>query len=124
MIFIFIKNRACEKTKLPLNALNPRFHSAVRAAECDSRIEPENETDLKYLIPRFHSAVSFRGQAADPFRGQAADHNRRTQPEIINASGVKRRFQIRGQAADLTAESDQRPLVQNGGFIPRPGRGS
>ena len=116
MIFICIKNRACEKTKMPLNALNRRFHSAVRAAECDSGIEPENETDLKYLIPRFHSAVSFRGQAAD--------HNRRTQPEIINASGVKRRFQIRGQAADLTAESDQRPLVQNGGFIPRPGRGS
>ena len=57
MIFICIKNRACEKTKMPLNARNPRFHSAVRAAECDRRIEPENETDLKDLIPRFHSAA-------------------------------------------------------------------
>ena len=57
MIFICIKNRACEKTKMPLNALNRRFHSAVRAAECDRRIEPEKETDLKYLIRRFHSAV-------------------------------------------------------------------
>ena len=34
---------------------------------------------------------------------------------------MKRRFQIGGQTADLTAESDQRPLVQNGGFIRRPG---
>ena len=57
MIFICIKNRACEKTKMPLNALIPRFHSAVGAAECGSGIEPENETDLKYLIPRFHSAA-------------------------------------------------------------------
>ena len=57
MIFICIKNRACEKTKLPLETLNRRFHSAVMAAECDRRIEPEKETDLKYLIRRFHSAA-------------------------------------------------------------------
>ena len=57
MIFICIKNRACEKTKLPLKTLNRRFHSAVEAAESDRRIEPEKETDLKYLNRRFHSAA-------------------------------------------------------------------
>ena len=57
MIYIVIKNRACEKTRLPLKTLNLRFHSAVGAAESDRRIEPEKETDLKYLIRRFHSAA-------------------------------------------------------------------
>ena len=57
MIFICIKNRACEKTKLPLETLNRLFHSAVGTAESDRRIEPEKETDLKYLIRRFHSAA-------------------------------------------------------------------
>ena len=57
MIFICIKNRACEKTRLPLKTHNLRFNSAVGAAECDRRIEPEKETDLKYLIRRFHSAA-------------------------------------------------------------------
>ena len=57
MIYIVIKNRACEKTRLPLKTLNRRFYSAVGAADCDRRIEPENETDRKYLIRRFHSAA-------------------------------------------------------------------
>ena len=57
MIYIVIKNRACEKTRLPLKTLNRRFHSAVGATESDRGIEPEKETDLKYLIRRFHSAA-------------------------------------------------------------------
>ena len=79
-----------------------------QAADHNRRIHPENRGENGGLIRRFHSAVRNRRV------------NRRTQPEIINASGVKRRLQIGGQTADLTAESDQRPLVQNGGFIRRP----
>ena len=76
MIYIVIKNRACEKTKLPLKALNRRFHSVVGTAEYDRRIEPEKETDLKYLIRLFHSAARPQIITAEFVPREAGDKRR------------------------------------------------
>ena len=78
---------------MPLVSLNLRFHSAVGTAESDRRIEPEKETDLKYLNRRFHSAA---------------------RPQIITAefiprTGEKTAVSFGGfVTADQTAESDPR----------------
>ena len=67
-VFIETKNRAGEKSFLPLKTHDRQFNSAVGAAELNRRIETQE--------PGFHSALSFGGYIT-------ADHNCRFGPETF-----------------------------------------
>ena len=88
-----IKKQGMSKDNFALETHNRRFHSAVGAAESDRRIEPEKETDLKYLIRRFHSV------ARPPI----------ITAEFILRTGEKTTVSFGGfVTADQTAETDPR----------------
>ena len=93
MIFIGIKNRACEKTKLPLKTHDLRFHSAVVAAERNRRISPERG--------RGQSAVSFGGFVT-------ADQTAESDPRCLNASGLIGGFYSAARPPIETADSPKK----------------
>ena len=90
MIFIGIKNRACEKTKLPLKTHDLRFHSAVVAAERNRRMSPERG--------RGQSAVSFGGFVT-------ADQTAESDPRCLIASGLIGGFDSAARPPIETADS-------------------
>ena len=87
-VFIETKNRAGEKSFLPLKTHDRRFHSAVGAAELNRRIETRE--------PGFHSALSFGGYIS-------TDQTAVLDPRHLFQSGLDRRFRTAARPPISTA---------------------
>ena len=90
MIFIGIKNRACEKTSLPLKSPIDGFIRWPLTPRLNRRIESREN--------RGTSVISFGGFIT-------ADHNRRLRPRYLNQLGLNSSFHSVVMAANQTAVS-------------------
>ena len=104
MIFIDIKNWACEKTSLPFEIADRRFHSAARPQNSTAEWSPERTGELRrYRNRRSQPQNQSREKKSIKYErrfrtaAMTADRNRGIKPEL---SSLKRRFQFGGQTAD------------------------
>ena len=88
-VFIEANNWLREKTRLPFEIADPRFHSAARPQNSTAEWVPREQGKHR----RFHSAVSFGGF-------MTADYDRRLRPREINRPDLNGGFERRSMAAD------------------------
>ena len=105
-VFIDIKNKACEKTSLPLNRKIGCFIRWFRNYRFNRRIDPERTKEHH----RFQSVIG---------GFITADHNRRNRPERLNRPGLIDGFERWSWLPDHNPEMLQNLLDINGGFIRR-----